>query len=157
VNAIEKVLIEQGQSSAAMVSLWKSLKEKGFELRADPELAAQYEELKPVEPEEWSEAYLEKIVTFKLADNLDEAIAWMNQHSSGHANCLVTQSYKESRKFALGINSASLYINASPRFYRYRSRGNTVFLGMSNQKGVRRGLINLEALTTVKYIIQGNS
>lgn len=157
VNAIEKVLIEQGQSSAAMVSLWKSLKEKGFELRADKELADRYEDLKPAEPEEWSEAYLEKVVTFKLADNLDEAIAWMNEHSSGHANCLVTQSYNESRKFALGINSASLYINASPRFYRYRSRGNTVFLGMSNQKGVRRGLINLEALTTVKYIIQGNS
>lgn len=156
VNAIEKVLIEQGQSSAAMVSLWKSLKEKGFELRADPELADRYEDLKPAEPEEWSQAYLEKVVTFKLADNLDEAIAWMNEQSSGHANCLVTQSYSESRKFALGINSASLYINASPRFYRYRSRGNTVFLGMSNQKGVRRGLINLEALTTVKYIIQGN-
>lgn len=156
VNAIEKVLIENGQSSTAMVSLWKSLKEKGFELRADPELAAQYEELKPAEPEEWNQAYLEKIVTFKVADNLDEAIAWMNAHSSGHANCLVTQSYTESRQFALGINSASLYINASPRFYRYRTRGNTVFLGMSNQKGVRRGLINLEALTTVKYIIQGN-
>ncbi|MDJ1177892.1 glutamate-5-semialdehyde dehydrogenase [Roseofilum sp. BLCC_M91] len=156
VNAIEKVLIENGQSSTAMVSLWKSLKEKGFELRADPELAAQYEELKPAEPEEWNQAYLEKIVTFKVADNLDEAIAWMNAHSSGHANCLVTQSYHESRQFALGINSASLYINASPRFYRYRTRGNTVFLGMSNQKGVRRGLINLEALTTVKYIIQGN-
>jgi len=157
VNAIEKVLIEHGQSAAAMISLWKSLKEKGFELRADPELAAQYEELKPAEPEEWNQAYLEKIITFKLADNLDEAIAWMNTHSSGHANCLVTQSYHESRKFALGINSASLYINASPRFYRYRTRGNTVFLGMSNQKGVRRGLINLEALTTVKYIIQGNT
>ncbi|MDJ1173667.1 glutamate-5-semialdehyde dehydrogenase [Roseofilum capinflatum] len=156
VNAIEKVLIEQGQSSSAMVSLWKFLKEKGFELRADPELAAQHEELKPAEPEEWNQAYLEKIVTFKVADNIDEAIAWMNAHSSGHANCLVTQSYNESRKFALGINSASLYINASPRFYRYRTRGNTVFLGMSNQKGVRRGLINLEALTTVKYIIQGN-
>lgn len=157
VNAIEKVLIEQGQSSSAIASLWKSLKEKGFELRGDPELAAQYEELKPAEPEEWNQAYLEKVVTFKLVEDLDGAIAWMNTHSSGHANCLVTQSYNESRKFALGINSASLYINASPRFYRYRTRGNTVFLGMSNQKGVRRGLINLEALTTVKYIIQGNT
>ncbi|HBQ98588.1 MULTISPECIES: glutamate-5-semialdehyde dehydrogenase [unclassified Roseofilum] len=157
VNAIEKVLIEQGQSSSAIASLWKSLKEKGFELRGDPELVAQYEELKPVEPEEWNQAYLEKVVTFKLVEDLDGAIAWMNTYSSGHANCLVTQSYNESRKFALGINSASLYINASPRFYRYRTRGNTVFLGMSNQKGLRRGLINLEALTTVKYIIQGNT
>lgn len=157
VNAIEKVLIEHSQSSSAIASLWKSLKEKGFELRGDRELAAQHEELKPAEPEEWNQAYLEKVVTFKLVEDLDGAIAWMNTHSSGHANCLVTQSYNESRKFALGINSASLYINTSPRFYRYRTRGNTVFLGMSNQKGVRRGLINLEALTTVKYIIQGNA
>ena len=156
VNAIEKVLIDRAQSATAMTSLWKALKEKGFELRGDTDLASTYEELKLAEPSEWNQPYLEKIVSFKMVENLDMAIAWMNQYSSGHANCLVTQSYSESQKFAFGINSASMFINTSPRFYRYPSRGNDVFLGMSNQKGFRRGLINLEALTTVKYIIQGN-
>ncbi|MCY7286226.1 MAG: gamma-glutamyl-phosphate reductase, partial [Cyanobacteria bacterium CAN_BIN43] len=58
--------------------------------------------------------------------------------------------------FALGINSAMTYINATPRFYRSPKRGSAVALGMSNQKGHRRGLISLETLTTVKHIVQGN-
>jgi glutamate-5-semialdehyde dehydrogenase len=68
---------------------------------------------------------------------------------------MVTESYQESRRFALGVNSASTYINASPRFYRNPRRGDSIFLGLSNQKGIRRGFITLETLTTVKHIIQG--
>ncbi|HEY9658711.1 MAG TPA: gamma-glutamyl-phosphate reductase, partial [Allocoleopsis sp.] len=64
-------------------------------------------------------------------------------------------SYQESRQFALGVNSAMTYINASPRFSRNPKRGSPIALGMSNQKGHRRGLISLETLTTVKYIVQG--
>src|SRR5579883_275386 len=86
----------------------------------------------------------------------DAAILWINQYSSGHADCIVTESYQESRQFALGVNSASSYINASSRFSRQLSRGDAVFLGMSNQKGHRRGFIGLESLTTTKYIVQGN-
>jgi glutamate-5-semialdehyde dehydrogenase len=87
---------------------------------------------------------------------LDEAIAWINQNSSGHADCIVTESYQESCLFGVGVNSASVYVNMSPRFSRLPKQRDTVFLGMSNQKGYRRGLINLEALTTVKQVIQGS-
>lgn len=80
----------------------------------------------------------------------------MNQHSSGHANCLATESYGESRQFALDVNSALSFINSSPKFSRHQNRGDAIFLGMSNQAGYRRGLIGLEALTTFKYIVQGN-
>ena len=83
-------------------------------------------------------------------------MACINRYSSGHADCLVTESYQESRQFALGINSASIYINTSPRFSRHPQGRNDIFLGMSNQKGFRRGLINIETLTTFKYIVQGN-
>ena len=105
---------------------------------------------------EWDQPYLNKTVAFKVVDNLEAAIAWINQYSSGHADCIVTESYQESRQFALGVNSASTYINASPRFSRNPSRGESVFLGMSNQRGHRRGLISPETLTTVKHIVQGN-
>lgn len=156
VNAIEKVLIHQGHNFSSLNRLYNSLKEKGFELRGDAALVADFPELKLAEPVEWSQAYLDKVVAFKVVDSLEAAIAWINQHSSGHADCLATESYQESRQFALGINSASAYINASPRFYRNPKQGDAVALGMSNQKGHRRGLISLETLTTVKHIVQGN-
>jgi len=155
VNAIEKVLIHPSQNPSTLVTLWNSLREKGFELRGDQMLASEFPDLKPVDEAEWRQAYLDKIIAFKIVDSLDSAIAWINLNSSGHADCLVTESYQESRQFALGINSASTYINASPRFSRTPKRGDSIFLGMSNQKGIRRGPITLQTLTTTKHIIQG--
>jgi glutamate-5-semialdehyde dehydrogenase len=155
VNAIEKILIHPQQERSALVSLWTSLREKGFEIRGDASLVAEFPELIAAAATEWHQAYLDRIVAFKVVDDLAGAIAWINQSSSGHADCLVTDSYQESRQFALGVQSASTYINASPRFYRNPKHGNSIFLGMSNQKGHRRGLISLETLTTTKHIIQG--
>ncbi len=156
VNAIEKVLIHRQALPSSLTVLWHSLREKGFEIRGDAELVEAFPQLQLAKEGEWGNAYLTKTVAFKLVDSLELAIAWINQHSSGHADCIVTESYQESRQFALGVNSASTYINASPRFYRNPSRGDAVFLGMSNQKGHRRGFISLETLTTVKHIVQGN-
>ncbi len=155
VNAIEKVLIHRNQNPSSLTMLLNSLREKGFEVRGDAELVVEFPDLKRVEDAEWKQAYLSKTIAFKVVDSLEGAIAWINLHSSGHADCLVTESYQESRQFALGINSASAYINASPRFSRNPQRGNSIFLGMSSQKGHRRGMISLETLTTMKHIIQG--
>jgi glutamate-5-semialdehyde dehydrogenase len=156
VNAIEKVLIHRQALPSSLTTLWNSLKEKGFEIKGDAELVEAFPQLQLAKDGEWQSAYLTKTVAFKLIDSLEAAISWINHYSSGHADCIVTESYQESRQFALGVNSASSYINASPRFSRNPSRGESVFLGMSNQKGHRRGLISLESLTTVKHIVQGN-
>ena len=156
VNAIEKVLIHGDSQPASLVTLWNRLKERGFDIRGDAKLVGAFPQLKLASDSEWSQAYLNKTVAFKTVDSLETAITWINQCSSGHADCIVTESYQESRHFALGVNSASTYINASPRFSRNPSRGDSVFLGMSNQRGHRRGLISLETRTTVKHIVQGN-
>jgi glutamate-5-semialdehyde dehydrogenase len=158
VNAIEKVLIHREHSSTALNMLVSSLKEKGFKLRGDASLVENYPELfnAAVEASEWGQAYLNNTIAFKTVNGLESAIHWINQYSSGHADCLTTESYQESRLFALGVNSAVTYINASPRFYRNPKRGSSIALGMSNQKGHRRGLISLETLTTLRHIVQGN-
>jgi glutamate-5-semialdehyde dehydrogenase len=158
VNAIEKVLISRYHSPTSLAILWNSLKEQGFELRGDETLVAEFPEIFTgvVSQAEWGQPYLNGAIAFKSVDGLETAITWINQYSSGHADCLTTESYQESRQFALGVNSAMTYINATPRFYRSPKRGSAVALGMSNQKGYRRGLISLETLTTVKHIVQGN-
>lgn len=157
VNAIEKVLIDSSAKLSSLSTLCKNLKEKGFKLRGDAELVAQFpEQLTLAVESEWNQPYLNKTITFKLVNSLEDGIAWINQYSSGHADCIVTESYQESRQFALGIDSASVYINSSPQFSRNPKRGDGVFLGMSNQKGYRRGIISLETLTTLKQVVQGN-
>jgi glutamate-5-semialdehyde dehydrogenase len=157
VNAIEKILINRHQKPSSLVMLWNSLKEKGFKLKGDDELVAEFpEQLTLADESEWNQPYLNNTIAFKVVDNIESAISWLNQYSSGHADCIVTESYQESRQFALGVDSASVYINSSPRFSRNPKRADAVFLGMSNQKGYRRGMISLEALTTLKQVIQGN-
>ncbi|MDB9496686.1 glutamate-5-semialdehyde dehydrogenase [Spirulina major CS-329] len=156
VNAIEKVLLNQSQSRSSLMRFFVTLQEQGFSLRAEPELVEQFSELlTPMQPQEWKLAYLKKIISFKLVEDLDAAIAWMNQHSSNHADCLVTESYTESRHFAQNVNSALVYINASPRFSRNPKQSDSIFLGISNQKGRRRGLIGVESLMTLKQVVQG--
>ncbi|MGK7916890.1 MAG: glutamate-5-semialdehyde dehydrogenase [Prochloraceae cyanobacterium] len=156
VNAIEKVLINSNQKPSSVLRLFNSLNEKGFELRGDTELVAEFpEHLTPVEEDEWETPYLDKIVAFKMVDSIESAIAWINLYSSSHADCLVSESYQESHQFATGIDSALVYINSSPRFSRSPKPGESVFLGISNQKGYRRGLIGLETFTTIKQVIQG--
>lgn len=157
VNAIEKVLIHRNQKPSSLMNVCKSLSEKGFKLKADAELAAKFpEQLTLASESEWSQPYLDKVVAFKLVDNTEDAIAWINQYSSRHADCLVSESYLESRQFSLKVDSASVYLNSSPQFSRNPKRGDSVFLGMSNQKGYRRGMITLETLTTLKQVVQGN-
>ena len=156
VNAIEKVLINSNQKPSSVLRLFNSLNEKGFELRGDTELVAEFpEHLTPVEEDEWETPYLDKVVAFKMVDSIESAIAWINLYSSSHADCLVSESYQESHQFATGIDSALVYINSSPRFSRSPKPGESVFLGISNQKGYRRGLIGLETFTTIKQVIQG--
>jgi glutamate-5-semialdehyde dehydrogenase len=155
INAIEKVLIHRDHPPSSLTRLWKHLRDRGFQLRGDAALVAQYPDLLLAEAGDWHQAYLKETIAFKMVEDLESAIAWINTYSSGHADCLATESYRESRQFAMGVNSASTYINASPRFTRRPERGDAIFLGMSNQKGLRRGLISLETLTTVKQIVQG--
>jgi glutamate-5-semialdehyde dehydrogenase len=158
VNAIEKVLVHRNHSSSALMTLWLSLKEKGFLLKGDPLLTAEFPEIfvAEVTEAEWDQPFLNKTIAFKAVDSLEAAIAWINRHSSGHVDCLATESYQESRQFAIELGSAMTYINASPRFYRNPKRGSPIALGMSNQKGQRRGLISVETLTTMRHIVQGN-
>lgn len=157
VNAIEKVLIHRNQKPSSLIMLWNSLKEKGFTLKGNAELLADFpDQLILAEESEWHQAYLDRIVAFRVVDSIEQAIAWINQYSSGHADCLVSESYQESRQFALGIDSASIYLNASPRFSRNLKGGDSIFLGMSNQKGHRRGPIGLDTFTTVKHVVQGH-
>ena len=156
VNAIEKVLVHTDRGSTSLTMLWKNLKEKGFQLRGDRELVALHSEyLQLAEDGEWSQPYLRKTIAFKSVPGVDRAIEIVDRFSSGHADCIVTDSYLETQQFVAGINSASIYINASPRFYRHQRGSDRIWLGMSNYHGSQRGAIGLAALTATQQVTMG--
>lgn len=159
VNAIEKVLITNQHKPNSLVRLFNLLQEKKFTLLGDENLVDEFGEyltLMPSDSPLWGEPFLNKTIAFRLVEDLNKGITLINQYSSGHANCVVTNSYQEGRIFGMETDSALVYINSSPRFYRYLPGSNSVFLGISNQKGHRRGLISLDTFTTVKQIVVGD-
>jgi glutamate-5-semialdehyde dehydrogenase len=156
VNAIEKVLIHTDRGSTSLTMLWKNLKEKGFILLGDRELVANHGEyLQLALDGEWQHPYLRKTVAFKLVKGVDEAITTIDRFSSGHADCIITDSYLETQQFVAGINSASVYINASPRFFRHQRGSDRIWLGMSNYHGSQRGAIGLAALIATQQVTMG--
>ncbi|MBE9076129.1 aldehyde dehydrogenase family protein [Romeria aff. gracilis LEGE 07310] len=155
INGIEKVLVHPAHRTAGLPRLWDRLLADGFEIRAEAEIAEGRHTIHLADPEDWSLSYLSRTVAFRWADDLDQAIDWMNRHSSGHADCLATTDYDESRKFSRKVGSASAYVNASPRFFRNAERANDVGLGMTNVVGRSGGLIGLEALVAHQRLIYG--
>lgn len=155
VNAIEKVLICRDVNRSSIDLLCDGLREKGFRIRADEALREELPDLEPLHERDWSHSFLDKTVALKRVSGSEEAINWINHHSSGHADVVVTESYAESRVFSTGLRSALVHINASPRFSRNPRESSEVVLGMTNQKGYRRGRIGLENLTTIKQVVLG--
>jgi glutamate-5-semialdehyde dehydrogenase len=155
VNAIEKILIHETVSSQSIALFCRQLWEQGFQLRGDGPLLEEVPDLQPVATEEWNQPYLNRTVALRRVESLDLAVTWINRHSSGHANCLVTESYKEHCQFTQAIQSTAIYVNASPRFSRNPAQISAISLGMTARRGRFSGLIGLDALMTVKQIIQG--
>lgn len=155
VNAIEKVLLPPGVNASSLQMLWNDLQERGFELRADAGLAAEFSSLAQAQEPEWDQPYLRRTVAFRSVASPAAAIAWINRHGSGHADCLATDVYGESRLFTLGLRSAMVYVNASPRFQRRPNNGGAIALGMSNAMGNQAGRIGLDTLTQMTQIVLG--
>jgi glutamate-5-semialdehyde dehydrogenase len=109
----------------------------------------------------WGQAYLDETIAIKIVNDTEEAIAWINQYSSGHADVLLTDSLSERDRFVSRVNSSTIFVNAHSRFSRCFKLGDSgnakIALGMSSLKtrGASRypGLIDIYALTTTKQVL----
>lgn len=109
-----------------------------------------------VQEEDFGTEYLDYIMSVKTVENLDEAIEHINQYSSRHSESIVTKDYFNAQKFQEEIDAAAVYVNASTRFTDGFVFGLGAEIGISTQKLHARGPMGLEALTSSKYLIDGN-
>jgi glutamate-5-semialdehyde dehydrogenase len=118
------------------------LQEKGFKLRGDTRLAADFpKRLTIATDNDWQRPYLEKTLAFRLVDTLTDAIASINKYSSGRKPIVLSPNPLEKVVDSPSSrDSALVYINSSPRFDRNPKQGESVFLGISNTKRTGRGL-----------------
>ena len=100
--------------------------------------------------------FLDYILAVKVVSDVDEAIAHIGLHSTGHSDAIVTENEMAAMKFTLSVDSAAVYVNASTRFTDGGEFGLGCEMGISTQKLHARGPMGLEELTTYKYVITGN-
>lgn len=154
-NAMETLLVHREVAVQLLPSLAADLKQAGVELRGCPETLRIIEGIAATEAD-WATEFHDLILAIKIVDNLEAAIAHINQYGTKHSECIVTSNYHKARQFLAEVDAAAVYVNASTRFTDGFEFGFGAEIGISTQKLHARGPMGLEALTTIKYLIYGD-
>ena len=114
------------------------------------------QELVPATTEDWAFEYLDYEMAIKTVSSLEEAVEHINRFSTKHSEAILTKDFESASYFQKMVDSACVYVNASTRFTDGGVFGFGAELGISTQKLHARGPMGMEALTTIKYLIDGN-
>jgi len=155
-NAMETLLVAADEANAILPRLAVKYAEEGVELRGCERTLQILTDINKATAEDWDTEYLAPILSIKIVDDIDEAIAHINRHSSGHTESIITQDYQRSRQFLAEVDSSSVMVNASTRFADGFEYGLGAEIGISTDKIHARGPVGLEGLTSQKWIVLGS-
>ncbi len=160
-NAEEVCLVHKSVAKEFLPLLYARLcegREHPVELRLDEKAKAFVGGMYVVNATEadFDTEFLDYILAVKVVDSVDEAIAHIRKHSTGHSDCIVSENAENLDEFALEVDSAAVYLNASTRFTDGGEFGKGCEIGISTQKLHARGPMGLEELCSYKYIVKGS-
>ncbi len=154
-NAIETLLVNQEIAASFLPQVATALQQRNVELRGD-EQTCQILNIAQATEADWATEYSDLILSIKIVDSVDEAIAHINTYGSRHTDAIVTENQDTANIFIAQVDAAGVYHNCSTRFadgFRY---GFGAEVGISTQKMPPRGPVGLEGLITYKYQITGD-
>lgn len=156
-NAIEGLVVHEKIADKALPLIAKKLKESNVEIRGcEKTLGILGSDAIAATDEDYATEYLDYIISVKVVESIDKAIEHIMKYTSGHSECIVTESYANANKFTANIDAAAVYVNASTRFTDGGEFGFGAEIGISTQKLHARGPMGLKQLTSVKYIVNGD-
>jgi glutamate-5-semialdehyde dehydrogenase len=163
-NAAEGLLVSGAVAEDFLPRIAAIFAAKGVEMRCDPvaarilraddSLGAGARIVDAVESD-WSEEYLAAVISIKVVEGVDEAIAHINRYSSHHTDAIVTRDHVHAQRFLREVDSASVMVNASTRFADGFEFGLGAEIGISTDKFHARGPVGIEGLTSLKYVVLG--
>ena len=162
-NATESLLVARGVAADFLPRIAAVYRDKGVEMRCDPEALAilaadpalQDARLAEATEADWSAEYLAPIISIRVVAGVDEAIAHINRYSSHHTDAIVTTDHVHAQRFLREVDSASVMVNASTRFADGFEYGLGAEIGISTDKFHARGPVGIEGLTSLKYVVLG--
>ncbi len=155
-NACESLVVHKAVLDKFAPLIYKALSEHGVEIRADEEAVKYCEGFVPAAEEDWGKEYLDRIISLKSVDSIEEAVLHINKYNTGHSETIITDNIQNAEHFTSVIDAACVYVNASTRFTDGGEFGLGAEIGISTQKIHARGPMGLKELTCEKYIIIGD-
>jgi glutamate-5-semialdehyde dehydrogenase len=159
-NAMETLLVDRGIAARLLPPLGRIYIDKGVELRgcaATGEiLAAAGLPCSAATDADWATEYLAPILSIRIVDGLDEAMAHIARWGSAHTDAIVTENHSRAMRFVREVDSASVMINASTRFADGFEYGLGAEIGISTDKLHARGPVGLDGLTSLKWVVFGS-
>ena len=155
-NAAECLLVHRDILKTALPLLASALREKGVELRADPETLGYTPGAVPADESDWGREYNDYIMAVHAVADVGEAISFISRYGTGHSECIVTDNTETAERFLREVDAAAVYHNASTRFTDGGEFGLGAEIGISTQKLHARGPLGLQELTSMKYLVHGN-
>lgn len=152
VNAIDKLLVHYDWSFEKFTQLLQALETHGYVVQGDKALLQHFEHIDAANDDAWTQPLWDAQLLCKRVSSVQDAVQWINMHSSGHANCIATNSYGESRYFIDHLSSSMVYVNVSPRFQRY-PKGGVISLGMAVASSYCGGPIVASSLTVPQRVV----
>ncbi|RYX91883.1 MAG: glutamate-5-semialdehyde dehydrogenase [Comamonadaceae bacterium] len=159
-NATEGLLVARDVAADFLPKIGAVYAAKGVEMRCDAGSAKLLESVAGAKvvaatEQDWYEEYLAPVISIKLVDGVDEAIAHINQYSSHHTDAIITRDHVNAQRFLREVDSASVMVNASTRFADGFEFGLGAEIGISTDKFHARGPVGIEGLTSLKYVVLG--
>lgn len=155
-NACESLVIHHAIAKTAIPLICDRLHGKSVEVRGCEVSRTESSCIVPATEEDYATEYCDAIISMKVVDTFDEAIAHINKYTTHHSEAIITQDMENAERFLNEIDAAAVYVNASTRFTDGFEFGFGAEIGISTQKLHARGPMGLEALTSYKYTIHGN-
>jgi glutamate-5-semialdehyde dehydrogenase len=154
-GAAETLLVAHDAVSTHLSPIVDALIEAGCEVRGDPETQRTDSRVRPATDEDWGAEYLAPIISVKVVDGLDEAVAHIAQYGSQHTDAIVTDDQDSADAFLARVDSAIVLHNASTQFADGGEFGMGAEIGIATGRFHARGPVGLEQLTTFKYVVRG--
>ena len=155
-NAMETLLIHRDIAEDFLPLVKQAMEDHGVELRGCERCLEMFPDMIAATEEDWSTEYGDLILSVKIVDNVDAAIEHINHYNTQHSDSIITKDAHNATQFQWEVDSAAVFVNASTRFTDGFEFGFGAEIGISTQKLHARGPMGLEALTTTKYLINGN-
>ena len=155
-NALETCLVAEDMLADFLPLLAPALEEKKVEVRACAQSREFFKDAKLATEENYAKEFSDYILAVKVVKDVDEAINHINKYGTMHSEVIITDDYERARIFQRGIDAACVYVNASTRFSDGEEFGFGAEIGISTQKLHARGPMGLDALTSIKYVINGD-